>query len=142
MKVPYSWLQDYVDINVSPKELGDKLTLTGSQLEELIIQGDTIDKVVTGKIGNLSVVGKSSSSSVDLGGTVTITGTATGENSPFTYSFIVYNHATGGWYRYAFGSSNVLTWTAMSEGTRTFYVEAKDSKGNVIRSEGININVN
>ena len=50
MKVPFNWLQDYVDINVSPKELGDKLTLTGSQLEELIIQGDTIDKVVTGKI--------------------------------------------------------------------------------------------
>ena len=106
-----------------------------------IVRSNAI-KVVTGKIGNLSVVGKSSSSSVDLGGTVTITGTATGENSPFTYSFIVYNHATGGWYRYAFGSPNVLTWTAMSEGTRTFYVEAKDSKGNVIRSEGININVN
>ncbi len=50
MKVPFSWLQDYVDINVSPKDLGDKLTLTGSQLEELIIQGDVIDKVVTGKI--------------------------------------------------------------------------------------------
>jgi phenylalanyl-tRNA synthetase beta chain len=50
MKVPYNWLKDYVEINVSPKELGDKLTLTGSQLEELITQGDTIDKVVTGKI--------------------------------------------------------------------------------------------
>ena len=50
MKVPYNWLRDYVEINVSPKELGDKLTLTGSQLEELIVQGDTIDKVVTGKI--------------------------------------------------------------------------------------------
>ena len=50
MKVPYSWLKDYVEINVSPKELGDKLTLTGSQLEELIIQGDVIKKVVTGKI--------------------------------------------------------------------------------------------
>ena len=44
MKVPYSWLKDYVEINVSPKELGDKLTLTGSQLEELIIQGDVIEK--------------------------------------------------------------------------------------------------
>ena len=53
MKVPYSWLQDYVEINVSPKELGDKLTLTGSQLEELIVQGDTIDKVVTGKITSI-----------------------------------------------------------------------------------------
>ncbi len=50
MKVPYNWLKDYVDINVSPKELGDKLTLTGSQLEELIIQGDVIQNVVTGKI--------------------------------------------------------------------------------------------
>ena len=50
MKVPYSWLQDYVDINVTPQELGDKLTLTGSQLEEVIVQGETIDKVVTGKI--------------------------------------------------------------------------------------------
>jgi phenylalanyl-tRNA synthetase beta chain len=50
MKVPYSWLKDYVEINVSPKELGDKLTLTGSQLEELMVQGDTIQNVVTGKI--------------------------------------------------------------------------------------------
>lgn len=50
MKVPFTWLQDYVDINVNPKELGDKLTLTGSQLEEVIIQGDTINNVVTGKI--------------------------------------------------------------------------------------------
>ncbi|MFT8348240.1 phenylalanine--tRNA ligase subunit beta [Clostridium saccharoperbutylacetonicum] len=50
MKVPYNWLKDYVDINVSPKELGDKLTLTGSQLEELIVQGDVIQNVVTGKI--------------------------------------------------------------------------------------------
>jgi phenylalanyl-tRNA synthetase beta chain len=50
MKVPYSWLKDYVEINVSPKELGDKLTLTGSQLEELVIQGDVIQNVVTGKI--------------------------------------------------------------------------------------------
>ncbi len=50
MKVPYNWLKDYVEINVSPKELGDILTLTGSQLEELIIQGDIIQNVVTGKI--------------------------------------------------------------------------------------------
>ncbi len=53
MKVPYNWLQDYVDINVTPQELGDKLTLTGSQLEEVIVQGDVIDKVVTGKITSI-----------------------------------------------------------------------------------------
>ena len=32
MKVPYNWLNDYVDINVDAKELGDILTLTGSRL--------------------------------------------------------------------------------------------------------------
>lgn len=50
MKVPYNWLKDYVDIDVNPKELGDKLTLTGSQLEEVVTQGDKIKNVVTGKI--------------------------------------------------------------------------------------------
>ena len=46
MKVPYNWLNDYVDINVDAKELGDILTLTGSQLEEVEIQGDNIKNVV------------------------------------------------------------------------------------------------
>ena len=46
MKVPYNWIRDYVDINVGPKELGDILTLTGSQLEEVEIQGDKIKNIV------------------------------------------------------------------------------------------------
>ena len=46
MKVPYNWLNDYIDINVGPKELGDILTLTGSQLEEVEIQGDQIKNIV------------------------------------------------------------------------------------------------
>ncbi|GAA0075807.1 phenylalanine--tRNA ligase subunit beta [Clostridium sp. CTA-5] len=50
MKIPYNWLKDYAEINVSPKELGDRLTLSGSQLEEVIVQGDVIQNVVTGKI--------------------------------------------------------------------------------------------
>ena len=45
MKVPYNWIKDYVDIDVTPQELGDMLTLTGSQLEEVITQGDIIKKV-------------------------------------------------------------------------------------------------
>ena len=44
MKVPYNWIKDYVDIDVTPKELGDMLTLTGSQLEEVIIQGMQLKK--------------------------------------------------------------------------------------------------
>jgi len=50
MKVPVKWLKDYVDINISPKELGDKLTMSGSKVEEVIISGAEIENVVTGKI--------------------------------------------------------------------------------------------
>ncbi|MDP4143907.1 MAG: phenylalanine--tRNA ligase subunit beta [Bacillota bacterium] len=50
MKVPYKWLKDYVNVNVSPNELGDALTLSGSKVEEIITSGDEIQNVVTGKI--------------------------------------------------------------------------------------------
>lgn len=50
MKVPFNWLKDYVEVNIDAKELGDKLTLTGSALEEVITEGDKIKNVVTGKI--------------------------------------------------------------------------------------------
>jgi len=50
MKVPVKWLKDYVDINIPPKVLGDKLTMSGSKVEEVIISGDEIENVVTGKI--------------------------------------------------------------------------------------------
>jgi len=50
MKIPVKWLKDYVDINIPPKELGDKLTMSGSNVEEVIIAGAEIENVVTGKI--------------------------------------------------------------------------------------------
>lgn len=50
MLVPVKWLKDYVDINVSPKELADRLTMSGSKVEELIVTGDEIQNVVTGKL--------------------------------------------------------------------------------------------
>lgn len=50
MKVPVKWLKDYVDINISADELGDKLTLSGSKVEEVIKKGEEIQNVVTGKI--------------------------------------------------------------------------------------------
>ncbi len=53
MKVPINWLKDYVDINISTKELGDKLTMTGSMAEEIIAKGADISNVVTGKIVQL-----------------------------------------------------------------------------------------
>lgn len=53
MKVPYKWLKDYVDINISPKELADRLTLSGSNVEEVITSGEEIQNVVTGKLLNI-----------------------------------------------------------------------------------------
>ncbi|CAB1251775.1 Phenylalanine--tRNA ligase beta subunit [Clostridiaceae bacterium BL-3] len=50
MKVPVNWLKDYVKIDITGKELGDKLTLSGSKVEEVITTGDEIQNVVTGKI--------------------------------------------------------------------------------------------
>ncbi len=50
MKVPYNWLKDYAEVNVDAVTLGDKLTLSGSAVEEVIIQGDNIKNIVTGKI--------------------------------------------------------------------------------------------
>lgn len=53
MKVPVKWLEDYVDIDISPEELGDRLTLSGSKVEEVITTGDEIQNVVTGKINKI-----------------------------------------------------------------------------------------
>ncbi len=53
MKVPYKWLKDYINIEITPQELGDKLTLSGSKVEEIISQGDDITGVVTGLIESI-----------------------------------------------------------------------------------------
>ena len=50
MKIPVSWLEDYVDISVSPKTLGDLLTMSGSKVEGVEYTGEEIENVVTGKI--------------------------------------------------------------------------------------------
>ncbi len=50
MKASIEWLKEYSDINVSPKELGDILTMTGSKVETIEEQGREIQNVVVGKI--------------------------------------------------------------------------------------------
>lgn len=54
MKVPYRWLKDYVNIDVSPEELGSRLNISGSQLEEIEVTGGEIQNVVTGKIEKIT----------------------------------------------------------------------------------------
>ncbi len=50
MKASIEWLNEYADINVEPKELGDILTMTGSKVETIESQGEDIQNVVVGKI--------------------------------------------------------------------------------------------
>jgi phenylalanyl-tRNA synthetase beta chain len=53
MKAPLNWLRDYVDINVSPKEYAEAMTMSGSKVEGLEVQGEEISNVVVGKILSL-----------------------------------------------------------------------------------------
>ena len=50
MLAPLSWLKDYVDIDVTPKELEEKLFSCGFEVEELIEVGKDISGVVVGMV--------------------------------------------------------------------------------------------
>ncbi len=50
MKLPLSWLKEYVEITISPEELAEKLVNCGFEVEEIINQSESIINVVTGKI--------------------------------------------------------------------------------------------
>ena len=50
MKVSYKWLKEFVDINIPPHELADKLTMAGVAVENVQFLGEGIENVVTGQI--------------------------------------------------------------------------------------------
>lgn len=50
MNLPMSWLNDYMDIDVTPKEYSDRLTMSGSKVEGYESMGDAVQNVVTGKV--------------------------------------------------------------------------------------------
>ena len=50
MKASIEWLKEYSDIDVTPTELGDILTMTGSKVETIDEKGNDIKNVVVGKI--------------------------------------------------------------------------------------------
>lgn len=54
MKLPLSWLKDYVDIgDVTPQELADKLLSIGFEVEEIIAPRDDIKGVVVGRVTDI-----------------------------------------------------------------------------------------
>ena len=50
MKAPFSWLKDYVDIDVTANELAEKLFSCGFEVEELVYLGEKVTNVVVGQI--------------------------------------------------------------------------------------------
>lgn len=53
MKILYSWLKDYVDIDCKPLELVEKLFGSGFEVEETIYLGQDIEKVVVGEVTSI-----------------------------------------------------------------------------------------
>ncbi|MCK5476240.1 MAG: phenylalanine--tRNA ligase subunit beta [Candidatus Pacebacteria bacterium] len=50
MKISYNWLKEFVDINISPEDLAEKLTMRSFEVENIIYQGEGLDGVVVGEV--------------------------------------------------------------------------------------------
>ncbi|MBT3193838.1 MAG: phenylalanine--tRNA ligase subunit beta [Verrucomicrobia bacterium] len=53
MKVPVSWLQEYVDLDATPQELADKLTFSGIEVEGIATIGSDYAGVVVGEVRHM-----------------------------------------------------------------------------------------
>lgn len=53
MKVLLSWLKDYVDIDITPKELEEKLFSTGFEVEGVDYLGENIEKIYVGEVTSI-----------------------------------------------------------------------------------------
>ena len=54
MQVSINWLKDYVNINCTADELAEKFTMAGIPVENVIRAGEGLEKVVTGRIEELT----------------------------------------------------------------------------------------
>ncbi|HEX6656341.1 MAG TPA: phenylalanine--tRNA ligase subunit beta, partial [Candidatus Limnocylindria bacterium] len=50
MLVPLSWLRDYVDVDLSPQELAEQLTLRGMEVQDISVSGADWTDVVVGRL--------------------------------------------------------------------------------------------
>ncbi len=50
MQTSYALLKKYVDITLSPQELGEQLTLKGPEVEGIQLFGQEVENVVVGEI--------------------------------------------------------------------------------------------
>lgn len=54
MKVSLKWLKDYVDINLAPKALAERLTMAGMEIKDMQRVGGTWENVVIGEVTALN----------------------------------------------------------------------------------------
>lgn len=54
MKVLFSWLKELVEVNISPEELAERLSLSGTSVENLTYLGKEIKNVYTARITQIS----------------------------------------------------------------------------------------
>ena len=50
MKVPLSWLREYVDVTITPKELAHRLTMAGTEVAGITIVGGGWERIVVGQV--------------------------------------------------------------------------------------------
>ncbi|MDZ7659149.1 phenylalanine--tRNA ligase subunit beta [Fodinibius sp.] len=50
MKISYNWLKELIDLDLSPEETAEKLTLIGLEVEEVTQYGSKLDGVVVGEV--------------------------------------------------------------------------------------------
>ena len=53
MRVGYNWLKDYVDLELSPSELADLLTMSGLEVEELVDRYGYLSNVVAARVAEV-----------------------------------------------------------------------------------------
>ena len=54
MKVSLNWLSDYTDINVDAKKYADMMTMSGTKVEAIDVQGEGLKNLVIGQIKEIS----------------------------------------------------------------------------------------
>ncbi|MFB3041639.1 MAG: YtpR family tRNA-binding protein, partial [Candidatus Poribacteria bacterium] len=53
MNVTINWLKEYIDFDLSPDELADRLMMLGIEIESIKPLGEGLDRVVVGQIKNI-----------------------------------------------------------------------------------------
>ncbi len=53
MKAPYKWLRDYVDLDISPEQLSQRLIMTGSAVDGYNELGAGLDNVIIGRLDSI-----------------------------------------------------------------------------------------